>query len=74
MIYKFFETQWKTKKPKDWICTVEQNLKHLGFEETLQDIETVKKLTLKRMLNQSRKKSQARQACLRNQNEEIEEP
>ena len=53
MIYKFFETQWKTKKPKDWICTVQQNLKHLGFEETFKEIKNMKKSTLKRMLNKA---------------------
>ena len=51
MLYKFFETQRKTKKPKDWICTVQQNLKDLGLEETFQEIRNMKKLTLKRMLN-----------------------
>ena len=51
MLYKFFETQRKTKKPKDWICTVQQNIKDLGLEETFQEIRNMKKSTLKRMLN-----------------------
>ena len=53
MIYKFFETQWKTKKPKDWICTVQQNLKHLGFEETFKEIKNMKKIDFKKNVEQS---------------------
>ena len=53
MIYNFFETQCKTKKTKDWISTVQQNLKDLEFEETLEEIKKMKKMTLKRMLNKA---------------------
>ena len=53
MIQKFLKTQLKKKTSKDWISTVEQNLKELEFQETMEEIKVLKKTTLKRLLNKA---------------------
>ena len=51
MIHKFFQTQLKTRKPKDWISTVMTDLKDLKIEKSIVEIKQLKKTTLKRIIN-----------------------
>ena len=47
MINRFFQTQLKTRKPKDWVSTVLNDLKDLEMEETIEGIKEMKKKVLK---------------------------
>ena len=53
MIYKFFKTQLKTKRTKDWVSSVLKDLEDLKIEKTIEEIKNTKKITLKRMINKA---------------------
>ena len=43
MIYKFFKTQLKTKRTKDWVSSVLKELEDLKIEKTIEEIKNKKK-------------------------------
>ena len=50
MIYKFFETQLEKRNKKDWVNTVENDLKEIGLENLNFDyIKTMSKLSFKKI-------------------------
>ena len=53
MINRFFKTQLKCPTPKDWVKTVENDLKDLKIGLSFEEIKNFKKVSLKRMLNKA---------------------
>ena len=53
MIRKFFETQLKNEKPKDWVKTVKQDIEDLKLNVNIENIQVLKKSALKRILNKA---------------------
>ena len=53
MIHRFFQTQLKNRKKKDWISSVLNNLKDIRMEQNIEEIKLMKKTTLKRIVNKA---------------------
>ena len=53
MINRFFKTQLKCPTQKDWVKTVENDLKDLKIGLSFEEIKNFKKVSLKRMLNKA---------------------
>ena len=51
MINRFFQTQLKSPKQKDWVKTVKRDLEELEIEQKFEEIKQFKKGSLKRTLN-----------------------
>ena len=50
MINRFFQTQLKSPKQKDWVKIVERDLEELEIEQKFEEIRQFKKRPLKRIL------------------------
>ena len=50
MILKFFKTQLKTRRPKDWISSILKDLEDMKMELTIDEIKDLKIATLKRLI------------------------
>ena len=58
MIYKFFETQLEKRNKKDWVNTVENDLKEIGLENLNFDcIKTMSKLSFKKSIKEKIQKT-----------------
>ena len=53
MIYRFFQTQLKNRKKKDWISVVLKDLKDISSELNKEEIRSMKKTELKRIVNKA---------------------
>ena len=53
MIKRFFQTQLKNPTKKDWVKTVEEDLKNLKIELNFDEIKKMSKASMKRLLNEA---------------------
>ena len=53
MIHRFFQTQLKYRKKKDWISSVLKDLNDIGIEENIEEIKIIQKTTLKRIIDKA---------------------
>ena len=53
MIKRFFKTQLKNPTKKDWVKTVEEDLKNLKIELNFDEIKKMSKASMKRLLNEA---------------------
>ena len=53
MVYRFFETQLKNRKSRDWASTVLKDIEELNLNVTLADIQAMNKTSFKSMLKRS---------------------
>ena len=53
MLYRFLETQTKTRKPKDWISQVLKDIQELKLEVNMESIKNMKKSKLKQIVKKA---------------------
>ena len=53
MIHRFFQTQLKYRKKKDWISSVLKDLNDIGIEENIEEIKIIQKTTLKQIIDKA---------------------
>ena len=53
LMHKFFQTQLKTMKKKDWVATVLEDIQELQLNLTLDNLKKMKKSEIKNILNKS---------------------
>ena len=72
MINRFFKTQLRSKKPKDWISSVLKDLKDLKMEETIEEIQVMRKTMLKRIVNKAiARKAFERLICIKENHSKV---
>ena len=52
MIYKFFESQKNHQTSKDWVTTINQDMKELNIDKNFEKIKKMKKMEFKKLVTQ----------------------